>query len=201
MNGSRDLRLRYLINIAIVLAIGLGVGGVTAWMAVKAENSFGSVKIGQWTSWPLAGNVDSDPYTRARVARDGSVPLGAGEGLALFLTTDQFGKPLDRKCQYKIVGATPPARLWTLSVQDNEKQTVLSKTGVRNTAFSQTLLRAQDGTFSINIGSQPAPGNWLSISGTGKMRLVIRLYDTPITGSAGLAEPVMPQIFNRDCIL
>ena len=193
--------MRYLTNIIAVLVIGLGVGGITAWMAVKAENSFGSVKIGRWTSWPLAGNVDADPYTRARVARDGSVPLGAGEGLAFFLTTDQYGKPLDRKCQYKIVGATPPARLWTLSVQDQQKHTVTSKTGVANTAFSQTLLREQDGTFTINIGSQPAPGNWLSISGTGEMRFVIRLYDTPITGSAGLAEPVMPVIFNRHCVL
>lgn len=193
--------MRYLINIFIVLSIGLGVGGYSAWLAVKAENSFGSVKIGQWTSWPLAGSVDADPYTRARVARDGSVPLGAAEGLAFFLTTDQFGKPLDRRCQYKIVGATPPARLWTLSAQDDEKNTIQSKTGISNTAFSQTLVREQDGTFSINIGSQPAPGNWLSISGTGNMRLVIRLYDTPITGSAGLAEPVMPQIINRDCVL
>ena len=192
--------MRYLINIFVILAIGLGVGGLSAWMAVDAENSFGSVRIGQWTSWPLAGSVDADPYTRARVAKDGSVPLGAAEGLAFFLTEDQFGKPLQRNCQYKIIGATPPARLWTLSVQDEKKRTIESLTGVSNTAFSQRLLRQRDGTFTINIGSQPAPGNWLSISGTGKMRIVIRLYDTPITGSAGLAEPVMPQIINRDCV-
>ncbi len=192
--------MRKLANISIIFAIGLGVGGTSAWMAVRADNSFGSVKIGQWTSWPLAGSADADPYTRARVAKDGSVPLGAAEGLAFYLTTDQFGKPLDRECQYKIVGATPPARLWTLSTQDKNKRTIVSETGVENTAFSQTLLRSQDGTFSINIGSQPAPGNWLSISGKGQMRFVIRLYDTPITGSAGLAEPVMPRIINRDCI-
>ncbi len=192
--------MRKLANISIILAIGLGVGGVSAWMAVEADNSFGSVKIGQWTSWPLAGSTDADPYTRARVAKDGLVPLGAAEGLAFYLTTDQFGKPLDRECQYEIIGATPPARLWTLSAQDQNKRTIESETGVENTAFSQTLLRRQDGTFSINIGSQPAPGNWLSISGKGPMRFVIRLYDTPITGSAALAEPVMPKIINRDCI-
>jgi len=192
--------LRYLINIFVVFIIGLGGGGLSAWMAVEAENGFGSVKIGQWTSWPLAGSVDADPYTRARVAKDGSVPLGAAEGLAFFLNTDQFGKPLSRECQYSIFGATPPARIWTLSVQDDKKQTVISKTGIANTSFSQTIVREQDGTFTINIGSQPAPGNWLSISGKGKMRLVLRLYDTPITGSAGLAEPVMPRVINRDCV-
>ena len=192
--------MRYLINIFIILIIGLSGGGLSAWMAVEVGNGFGSAKIGQWTLWPLAGSVDAGPYTRARVAKNGSVPLGAAEGLALYLTTDQFGKPLNRKCQYTITGVTPLARLWTLSVQDHRKQTIVSKTGVANAAFSQTLVRERDGTFTINIGSQPAPGNWLSISGNGKMRLVIRLYDTPITGSAGLAEPVMPRLINRNCI-
>jgi hypothetical protein len=62
-------------------------------------------------------------------------------------------------------------------------------------------LRAQDGSFTINIGRKPSSGNWLAISGKGKMRLVLRLYDTPITGSAGLVEPVMPKLANKDCLL
>lgn len=192
--------MRYLINILTILIIGLTVGGISAWWAVETESGFGSVKIDQWTSWPQAGSVDADPYTRARVARDGSVPLGAGEGLAFYLTTDQFGKPLQRNCQYTITGDTPPARLWTLAVQDEKKQVIQATNGIANTAFSQTLLREQDGTFSITIGNQAAPGNWLAISGNGTMRLVIRFYDTPITGSAGLAEPVMPRIVNKDCV-
>ncbi len=192
--------MRYLTNFLIVVILGLAIGGYSAWWAVETENGFGSIKIGQWTSWPLAGSVDADPYTRARVARDGSVPLGAGEGLSFILSSDQFGKPLDRKCQYILSGNTPPARLWTLSVQDENSRTVPSVSGTANTAFSQSLLRRQDGSFSIIIGKHPAPGNWLAISGEGPMRLVLRLYDTPITGSSGLVEPIMPNISNGDCV-
>ncbi len=179
--------------------IGLIGGGVTAWWAVETDNGFGSVNIGEWISWPLAGSVDADPYTKARVAKDGSVPLGAAEGLAFHRATDQFGKPLKRECHYAISGSTPPARMWTLSVQDENKHDVPATRGGIGVLFSRTILRAQDGTFVINIGNAPAPDNWLSISGSGPMRLVIRLYDTPITSSAGLVEPVMPKLINKGC--
>lgn len=191
--------MQYFAKILLVLAIGLIVGGYSAQWAVNADSGFGSVKIGRWTAWPLAGNVDSDPYTKARVAKDGSVPLGAAEGLAFYLQVDEFGKKLQRECNYSITGSTPPARMWTLSVQDNKKQSIPAHKGAVNTAFSQSILRTQDGHFTINIGRKPSSGNWLAVSGKGSMRLVLRLYDTPITGSAGLVEPVMPKLMNKDC--
>ncbi len=191
--------MRYFFNIITVLVIGLAGGGLSAWWAVKTDNGFGSVKIGEWVSWPLAGSVDADPYTKARVAKNGTVPLGAAEGLAFHRSTDQFGKLLKRECYYVIEGATPPARMWTLSVQDGNKRDVAPTPGGIGAMFSQTILRGPDGTFNINIGRSPAPGNWLSVSGAGPMRLVIRLYDTPITSSAGLVEPVMPKLVNKGC--
>ncbi len=191
--------MRYFANIILVLAIGIIIGGTTAQWAVNTDSGFGSIKIGSWTSWPLAGSVDGDPYTKARVAKDGTVPLGAAEGLAFYLAVDQYGKQLKRECQYIIAGATPPARMWTLSAQDKDKQVIRALPGGSNTIFSQSILRAQDGTFAVSIGSKPAPGNWMGLSGSGRMRLVLRLYDTPITGSAGLVEPVMPIVVNKDC--
>jgi hypothetical protein len=192
--------LRYFAKIFLVVFIGLCGGGLSAFWAVNTDSGFGSVKIGRWTSWPLAGNVDSDPYTKARVAKDGSVPLGAAEGLAFFLIKDEFGKNIRRECNYSISGSTPPARMWTLSVQDRNRNIVLAHEGGINTAFSQSILRRQDGSFTINIGKKPYAGNWLATSGKGPMRLVLRLYDTPITGSAGLVEPVMPVLVNKDCL-
>ncbi len=191
--------MRYYYNFAIILVLGLAGGGFTAKWALEAEDGFGSVKYNRWTSWPLAGSVDADPYTKARVARDGSVPLGAAEGLTFFLLDDEKDQLLRRECQYSLMGTTPPARLWTLSVQDQDKQPIAAYEGGENAIFSESVLRAQDGTFVINIGSQPAPMNWLTVAGTGPMRLVLRLYDTPVTSSSGLDRPAMPKLTVRDC--
>ncbi len=191
--------MNHFIRIAIVLIIGLGGGGFSAKWALDAENGFGSVKFDQWTAWPLAGSVDADPYTKARVARDGIVPLGAAEGLAFHLTSDVFGRPLRRECPYTLIGTVPQARIWTLSAQDKDRNVIPAHAGGINTVFSQSILRARDSSFKINIGKHPAPYNWMTVTGTGPMRLVLRLYDTPITGSVGLVEPVMPKLISRDC--
>lgn len=192
--------MQHFIKILLVLFIGLAGGGYSAFWAIDSERGFGAVKIGQWTSWPLAGSIDADPYTKARVARDGSVPLGLAEGLAFYRMRDQSGRPLRRQCRYTVSGSTPTARLWTLSVQDENKQDIEAGPGAANTVFSQSLLRAQNGSFVIEIGRNPAPGNWLAITGSGPMRLVLRLYDTPVGSSVGLIKPDMPVVINRGCV-
>ncbi len=191
--------MRFLANLLIILTIGLAGGGFSAKWAVESEHGFGAVIIDGWISRPLAGSVDADPYTKAWVAREGIVPLGAAEGLAFQLMQDNSGNPLRRECHYTLSGTTPPARFWTLSAQDEKRRTIKSGNGGTGAFFSQTLLRSQDGSFAIDISSQPASGNWMTITGSGQMRLVLRLYDTPITGSAGLVEPVMPRLVTKAC--
>ena len=191
--------MRYLLNILVVVAIGLVGGGLSAKWAVESERGIGALKIGQWTSWPLAGSVDADPYTKARVATDGTLPLGAAEGLAFYLMVDEDGQPLRHECNYLLSGQTPQARLWTLAAQPVGQNPPSGRTTANATLFSQTLLRATDGAFAVNIGPAPSPGNWLKTTATGPMKLVVRLYDTPLTGSAGLVDPVMPALTRRSC--
>ena len=101
-----------------ILFIGLFVGGLLAWLSIQNNHGFGTLTIGQWTAWPLAGSQQADPYSKAKVAADGDVPLGAAEGLAFHAQTDERGNPLQRNCQYRIRGTTPTARLWTLAAHD-----------------------------------------------------------------------------------
>ena len=192
--------LRSLFHIFIILAIGLGGGATSAWYALQNAHGFGAITLGQWTAWPLAGNVDADPYTEAKVARDGSVPLGAAEGLAFEAQVDSEGNLLLRQCRYQMLGSTPSARLWTLSAYGLNNAVIPPVEGGINTVFSREILRAANGSFRINISSSALPGNWLSTSGSGPMKLVLRLYDTPITGNAGLADPDMPVVVKTECI-
>ena len=87
------------------------LGGALAWMSIQKNHGFGTLTIGQWTAWPLAGSVNADPYSKAKVAAAGDVPLGAAEGLAFHARLDRRGNTLKRNCQYQLTGLTPPARL------------------------------------------------------------------------------------------
>ncbi|MCF6320987.1 MAG: DUF1214 domain-containing protein [Rhizobiaceae bacterium] len=194
--------MRTILQILIVLTIGFLLGGGSAWYSIQRSHGIGAINIGSWTAWPFTGGNEADPYTLARVISDSTVPLGAAEGLAFEATEDMNGERLNLECNYVLEGRTPKAKLWTLTPyrQDGAAlKTGKSKIEVPQYTNSKRLLRYADGTFSIALGPQAAPGNWLATEGKGLFRLVLRLYDTPITASAGLISPQMPLIKKVSC--
>jgi hypothetical protein len=194
--------VRVIFQLIFVLVFGLGLGGTSAWYSIQRSHGIGAINIGGWTAWPFSGSNETDPYTLARVISDSTVPLGAAEGLAFETSTDTTGKRLRLECNYLLEGNTPTARLWTLTPYRQNGEPVKSPDSlilVPHHTNSTRLLRFADGTFQISLGPQPAPGNWLATEGEGVFRLVLRLYDTPITSSAGLATPIMPTISNVGC--
>ncbi|MEM7303636.1 MAG: DUF1214 domain-containing protein [Pseudomonadota bacterium] len=189
-----------LINIVIIVGLALVGGGYSAWYAVQDHHGFGSIRIGLWTAWPLAGNVDADPYTEAHVAREGTVPLGQAEGIAFFAGQDEAGDILLRQCNYLVSGRTPSSRLWTLAAISPSQLPVPAIEGTPDGAFSSTVVRNAGGDFELAVGPRAAAGNWISTSGSGPFSLVMRLYDTPVTSSSGLVDPVMPTITKTGCL-
>ena len=182
-----------------VVLIGLSLGGALAWVSIQNNSGLGTLQIGQWTSWPLAGSVDADPYSKAKVAADGDVPLGAAEGIAFHAQFDQNGKPLRRECQYLLEGQTPPARLWTLTAHEIKGAVLISRSGSPSAVFSRNLIRRSNGDFSIVTGAEAVPENWLNTSGNGIFKFVLRLYDTPITSTRGIVDPKMPTVSLLRC--
>ena len=87
------MRVRILLTClaGLVLAFGLGLG--SAWLTVRSPSPIDAISIGPWQAWPRAGTDEADPYSRARAARTGEVPLGSGEGLSLLARTDSSGQP------------------------------------------------------------------------------------------------------------
>jgi hypothetical protein len=190
--------LRLLIDIAIAIAIAVLVGIPTAWLAVERGNLFGAVTAGSWTAWPGAGSPEADPYSLAMLARTGEVPLGAGEGLSFTADTDADGMPLSGRCTYRLTGQTPAARLWTLTAYDAGGRLMVSP--ARRPGFhSREILRDPDGGFVVTVAAGVQPGNWLPVGLVDRFRLVLRLYDTPLTTGSSLAELVMPRIGRADC--
>jgi len=184
----------------LTVALGvLGMGGFLSWYSIQENHGYGALTVGAWTAWPLAGDANADPYTKAKVAADGEVPLGAAEGLAFYARTDDAGRPLRAQCRYRLRGHTPPARYWTLTAHNSDGLPLRSPGEEIRRLTSETVTRDPDGEMKIEVSQKMAGGNWLETSETEAFYLVIRLYDTPVTGTRGIVDPRMPAIALIEC--
>ena len=191
------LKNAFLTLVALVIAIGGGGGSV--WYALKVQDGVGAIRIGQWTAFPYIGTPAADPYSKARVAREGVLALGQAEGLSFVAERDSGGEQLKRECSYKIEGGYPTARFWTLYAADRSLGVV--ETGKPRPAALQSyqVLREPDNSVIISVGDHPTPGNWLLSNGSGTMYFVLTFYDTPIASSTGLSDVTLPRILKVGC--
>ena len=166
---------------------------------MQAQEGIGAVTIGNWTAYPSMGAPDADPYSKARAAREGVLALGRAEGLAFFSNRDSAGAALSRKCSYLVEGAAPPARFWTFFAADRSLAVLSGGRQRKPAANSLALLRNADNSFAITVGPNATPGNWLSVSGEGPMVFVLTFYDTPVSGSTGIADIELPQVLRTGC--
>lgn len=185
---------------AYTLALGAVLGLASADWATSGGYPFGGVQVGAWTAWPRAGAANADPYTRAVNARRGEIPLAVGEGLLLTAAVDDSGQALDATCTYRVGGATPPARAWTVTVAGRGAREP-GRAPLREGFTSTEVLRTADGRFTITLAPDVQPGNWLpSPRASGPVRLALRLYDTPVAASVGsLDRSAVPAITRVGC--
>lgn len=182
-----------------VLAVSIGGGAASVWYILGTREAIGALTIDGWTAFPKIGTPQADPYSKARIAREGVLTLGRAEGLTFIAERDSAGRPLRRDCSYHVVGATSPARFWTLFAAD-KSLVVLDHGGRRPPAtHSQEILRRADNSFAVAFGPHPAAGNWVPVKGVGPMTFLLTLYDTPIEASTGIGDIVLPQVTRTVC--
>ena len=187
-----------LLNLGLAIVIALATGLASAWFALDSDRWSRAVALGPWTVSAAPGASDADPYARARLARVGEIPLGGGEGILFIADRDDAGIPLAGRCIYSVSGRTPPARLWTLSAHDAAGRPIADVTG-RIGLHSREIVWRQDGSFAVVVSGEAQPGNWLPIRPAAGFRLLLRLYDTPLTGAVGIEGQVMPSIVATAC--
>lgn len=174
----------------------LALGLTSAWYMVAAPRT-GTVSVGTWRALPTIDAATADPYVRARIARSGEIGMGAGEGLTFVANVDTSGRDLDPTCDYRIVGRSPPARLWTLTAIDPEGRPGATPEG-RAHLDNRNLLRDATGRFVIALAATARAGNWLPMPATGPATLTLRLYDTPLTLASDQMPP-LPSIERGAC--
>ncbi len=189
----RSLQILYVLALAAVTGLG------TASHALRGQPPLGQVQIGAWTVWPRIGSRDIDPYARAVLARGAHLPLGLGEGLTLVAYKDQTGKSLNAACSYAISGFVPTARGWTLTVSDSNGQALPEAR--QRTGFSDAeVTRRENGELAIGLSREALAGDWLPLPKSSSFTLVLRLYDTPVSGTASeLSAGQLPRIERLSC--
>lgn len=179
----------------LTLVVAVGGGAASVWYALSAPEGVGATVIGGWSTYPDMGTPDADPYSKARVAREGLLALGRAEGLTFVAQRDMAGDALVRECRYTVDGTLPPARIWTLYAADRD----LNALAPARALNAQEVLYQADNSLRVSVGAMPAPGNWLTTSGGGPMALVLTLYDTPVAVSTGVSDIVLPKIAKVGC--
>lgn len=190
--------MRSIFALVFGVCLAAAIGLWTAWLTVRSPAPIDVIRIGEWQAWPNSGTIDVDPYSRARLARTGEIPLGSGEGVTLLAQDDNQGAPLTSRCDYTIAGQTPPARLWTLAIEDREGHVIVDQNELA-VLSSDAILRTADGGFEISLSSNPKAGNWVPTDDAIRFRVVIRLYDTTVRTVTALTTLTMPDIMRDRC--
>lgn len=177
--------------------LGVGVGLASAYWAVAAGPRLDVLSAGPWVAEPQAGTSEADPYELARRVRlESAVPLGI-ESLLFTAAADSEGRALEGRCDYRIEGNGPPARLWTLTVTDKAGATFATATK-RSGLTSVEAVRLGPAEMLVAVSAQARPGNWIPV-GDGLFVLRLRLYDTVVGSGFGATKLSLPEIVRGRC--
>lgn len=190
--------IRDLLTILLTLTLALGLGIWSAREATARYPKFGALQIGVWKAYPTVGTEESDPYLRAKVARESIFVLGSAEGLEFIAETDSAGDRLSSSCDYIIEGRVTNARLWTLQTSDKPRSLNQNET-IRGISNSHIVSYRPDGTFTLRLAKRIKPGDWAPLNEEGPFNLVLTAYDSAIASSTGIATPELPEIRAEDC--
>ena len=171
-------RLRLIANAVAwtLAALVLGVG--SAWWAVKKMSSASeTIRIGAWQANMRAGSIDADMYTRAGIAVNALLALGRAETMYFIATTDDAGNPLRSSCTYRVSGAPPKARWWSITAYADDL--FLFNAPNRHYSLNGTTAKLDDkGNFVFTTGAT-AQGDafWVPTPGDRGIVLTLRLYN------------------------
>ncbi len=109
------------------------------------------------------------------------------------------GRPLLRQCSYQLQGDLPPTRFFTLHTTGENRQILSAPARFSSALHSRSLLWRHGQPLKIVVSPRPQPENWLAVAGTGPMKLVLTLVDTPISTGARVGETSLPGITRMEC--
>lgn len=190
------------IIVVSILTVATVAGGIYSSRRMIANGSpISTDYYGPWIHWRDAGRVSADPYTRAHVAKGGTLQLSSDSAGVYQAYTDTGGAYLHSSCDYIVEGPYPAGLWWSLAVFDS-RGNLIANDAQRYVFTSDTVAANPDGSYIITLGRDARPGNWLPTGGAGRLVIVFTVLD-PATGFSDLqrAERVklLPPIRRENC--
>jgi hypothetical protein len=182
---------------AIIGGLALGLAG--AWVVTGQGLRGGDIRNGIWSTSLGYGVKDTDPVTRAAVARDGLLALPSTETLYWSARTDDQGRPLDGKCRYSLAGPKLDARWWSITIYDTSGYLMPNAARVWSVNGANVPLDSQ-GRWQVGISpDRPKAGGWLPSDPGQQFHLTLRMYNPGKSFMASPAKAELPQVKWEDC--
>jgi hypothetical protein len=166
--------LKNLINFLLFAVLSVAIGLGSAYYLIEHGFALVALESGPWRTWASAGSPTADPYTRARIARLGDLPINSASGLTFIAKTDSEGRTLSSDCEYEIVARPLSAIWWSIALFDADGQLIPNQAG-RHAFNSQNLTVLPDGTQRITMAPKARPGHWLPSGEDHDLTLVLRI--------------------------
>lgn len=186
---------------AIFFAVAIAIGMVSSWFAIQRGLPFNTEKVGPWLAWHYAGNAAEEPYTRARFASSGGLPLSGDRITRLEARFDDDGRRLHSSCVYEMTGQMIDARWWTIGVFDSGGN-LIPNAAQRYGLNNATTTLNPDGRFTIVLARDARSGNWLPTGAAGRLIVVLEVQEPSIDAAeegAILRQVQPPQIRRVSC--
>lgn len=178
-------RLAILLHAAWVLGFALlaGLGSVFVVLALPPKAD------GPWRMWPGSVAPGSGPYDLLHYLGNGQLLPDSRQRIDYRTDRDSDGKFLDSRCDYLLSGTPGPARWWSLEVEGNPADALLS----------DRLPPEGDKGVRVTLSVLDNPGNWLKLPPGRNFALVLRFH-----GPAGYLREMplrvrLPVIERGDC--
>lgn len=192
MSISAGVRWAALVAAAIIT----GVLATRPAMRFALERS--SIHNGPWSTSPATGGSDAGFYLRSFVAVAGLYALSSKETVYYTAFTDDAGRALDGRCDYRVAGRALPARWWSMTAYGADHYLVPNAAGIHS-RHAGNLALAADGGYVVALSAQESAGDWLPAPASGLFSVTLRLYNPQPQVQADLGGLALPSITRGAC--
>jgi hypothetical protein len=174
-------------------ALAALAGLVLTWGFLRSPLLGQELRVGAWRTSLVSGSPEADLYTRAKVAHVALLALSRAETLYYVADHDDRGQPLRSRCRYRVSGAPPAARWWSVTAYADDFF-LFADEGRRYSLSGEHARLDAQGRFVVFTGAAPpADGSaWIPTPGDRGLVLTLRLYNPgPVLAAdpAALAAP------------
>ena len=188
-------------RIMLFILGGIAIGTFSAWYMIEKGSALTTTTAGSWQLWFHDGDVGADPYTLAHMSRAGRLPITSSNALYFMATHDSEGEKIAADCDYAISGKPLASDWWSLAVYTSDGRSIRNKSA-RSSINSSSVLRFENGNYTLNLARRVRPGNWIEISGDEELTLLMRLYGIHVSKNAQRSSSIeqnLPIIRRLDC--